>query len=393
MCFQILGRQGKTGDSGNNSAVDFSFSTPRKIVFGSGSLRDIGKEAAALGSRALLVTGKGFLRKTGRLDEIRGYLQAHGLEVAIFDQSPPEPHLDAVEEGMAECRAHGCDVVIAIGGGSAMDVGKAIASLVHAPGTIHEYFHGREIEKKGLPFIAVPTTAGSGAEVTTNAVLTDAEHHVKGSIRSPHMLADVALVDPDLTLSLPPQVIAYSGMDALCQAVESYVSRTSTPLTDALSGDAAVRLIRNLPHAYGKGDDLNARAEVALGSLMGGIAFSNSRLGLVHGMAHPVGMATGLPHGLICGLLLPPVMRFNMPVSEDKYSVLASRAGFADACALIAEVERLNSLMGLNDRLPDIRMSPDRRRELATQSLTAGSSSFNPRLATVEDIESILASL
>ena len=373
--------------------MDFSFGTARKIIFGSGRLRDIGKEAAALGSRVLLVTGKGFLRKTGRMEEIKGYLEEQGLKVAIFDDVPPEPHLDAVEEGIAECRKHDCDLVIAVGGGSALDVGKAIASLVHAPRTIDEYFHGREVEKKGLPFIAVPTTAGSGAEVTTNAVFTDAQHNVKGSIRSPHMLADVALVDPDLTLSLPPQVTAYSGMDALCQAIESYVSRTSTPLTDALSGDAAVRLIRNLPPAYENGDDLNARTEVALGSLMGGIAFSNSRLGLVHGMAHPVGIATGLPHGLICGLLLPLVMRFNMQVADAKYAVLARKAGLGSAVKLIAEIERLNSLMGLNDRLPEMRLSEDRRREVATQSVTAGSSSFNPRPATVDDVERILASL
>lgn len=385
--------QGKTHSSGNNTAVNFSFGTAGRIVFGSGRIRDIGKEAAALGSRVLLVTGRSFLRKTGRLGEIKGYLEDQGLEVGVFDAAPPEPDLDSVEQGMAACRAHDCDLVIAIGGGSAIDVGKAIASLVNAPNTIHEYFHGREVEKKGLPFIAIPTTAGSGAEVTANAVLTDADHHVKGSIRSRYMLADVALVDPDLTLSLPPRVTAYSGMDALCQAIESYVSRTSTPLTDALSGDAAVRLVLNLPLAYDKGDDLNARTEVALGSLMGGIAFSNSRLGLVHGMAHPVGMATGLPHGLICGLLLPLVMRFNMPVSVTKYSVLARNAGLGSAVKLVAEVERLNALMGLNDRLPEIRLSEERRREVATQSLTAGSTSFNPRPATVEDIEGILASL
>ena len=386
-------RQEKVQSGKNCIAVSFSFTTAKKIIFGSGCLRDIGREAAALGSRPLLVTGRSFLHKTGRMDEIRGYLREHGLQVVIFDQAPPEPHLDAVEEGMAECRAHDCDLVIGIGGGSAIDVGKAIASLVRAPRPIHEYFHGREVEKKGLPFIAVPTTAGSGAEATANAVLTDAEHQVKGSIRSPHMLADVALVDPDLTLSLPPEVTAYSGMDALCQAIESHVSRTSTPLTDALSGDAAVRLIRNLPQAYEKGDDLSARTEVALGSLMGAIAFSNSRLGLVHGMAHPVGIATGLPHGLICGLLLPPVIRFNMQVSDAKYSVLARNAGLGSAVTLIAEVERLNELMGLNDRLPEIRTSEDLRHEVATKSLTAGSSSFNPRPASVEDIEGILASL
>ena len=324
------------------------------------------------------------------MDEILGYLREQGLETTIFDQAPPEPDLQAVEQGMAECRAHDCDLVIAVGGGSAIDVGKTVAALMHAPGALHEYFHGREVEQKGLPFIAVPTTAGSGAEVTPNAVLTDPEHGVKASIRGYHMLADVALVDPELTLSLSPRTTAYSGMDALCQVIESFASRGSNPLTDALSGDAAVRLIRNLPIAYEKGDDLNARTEVALGSLMGGMAFSNSRLGLVHGMAHPLGIATGLPHGLICGLLLPLVMSFNMPVAEAKYSELATRAGVDN---LVSEIERLNSMMGLDARLPELRMGEDWIQKVAAQSVTAGSTSYNPRPVTAEDIEGILAFL
>lgn len=379
--------------------MDFSFCTVGRIVFGPGRLRDIGTEAAALGSHVFLVAGRSFLRRTGRLAEIEGYFGERSLAVTVFDEVPPEPSLEVVERGMAELRAHGCDMVAAIGGGSAIDVGKTIAALAPAPGTVREYFHGREVERKGLPFIAVPTTAGSGAEVTPNAVLVDEERGVKASIRSPHMLADVVIADPKLTLTLPAEITADSGMDALCQAIEAFVSRGSTPLTDALSADAAIRLISNLLPTYQRGDDVGLRTEVALGSLMSGMAFANARLGLVHGMAHPVGVLTGLPHGLVCALLLPEVMRFNMPAAAAKYALLAKRAGIADthvadeeaASALVGAIERLNADMALEGRRSELQVGTEKYPAVITQTLASGSTKSNPRPVSAEDVEAILA--
>ena len=381
--------------------MDFSFLTVGKVVFGSGRMRDIGAEAASLGSRVLLVVGRSFARRTGLLAEILGLLQGKSLEVVVFDAVPPEPSLSVVDLGIEKVRSCGCDVVAAIGGGSALDVGKAVAGLAHAPGTVREYFRGRQVEKKGLPFVAVATTAGSGAEVTPNAVLTDEDDNVKASIRSPYLYADVAIVDPNLTLTLPPEITAQSGMDALCQAMEAFVSLGATPLTDVLAEDAAVRLILNLPLAYAHGEDVGARTQVALGSLMGGMAFSNARLGLVHGLAHPLGVATGLPHGLICGLLLPAVMRFNMEVSAPKYADIARRAGIADvsgsdeavALDLPRAIKRLNAEMGLTAHLSGLRVSADKRPGIIAQALPSGSTKSNPRQVSAADIEGILAAL
>ena len=381
--------------------MEFSFETAGKIIFGAGKRSSVGIEAAALGSRVLLVAGKGSLRRAGVLAEIERHLAEQSLDVRLFDQVLSEPPLEAVEEGIEAARSHDSDVIVAVGGGSVIDVGKAVAGLTPAPSTVHDYFQGREVEEKGLRLIAMPTTAGSGAEVTANAVLTDTERAIKASIRSPHLLPDVAIVDPELTLSLPPDVTAHSGMDALCQAIEGLVSKGANPLTDVLAGDAAVRLIRCLRQAYEDGQDLELRTQVALGSLMSAIAFANSRLGLVHGMAHPLGVTTGLPHGLICAILLPEVIRFNLPVSGAKYARLAREAGLIDSeapdepavRALIRKIERLNTNMGIDARRAELRVPLESWASIVTQSLASGSTKSNPRPVGAEDVEAVLSAL
>jgi alcohol dehydrogenase class IV len=385
----------------SNLDMDFTLITVKRIIFGPGRFRDIGKEASGLGTRVFLVTGRSFLKKAGRFAEIEQLFTDAHMDVTVFDSVPPEPSLAVVEAGIKELKAHACDVVVAVGGGSALDVGKAIAGLAHAPGSVSEYFQGRAIGAKGLPFIAIPTTAGSGAEVTPNAVLTDTECGIKASIRSAHLMADIAIVDPELMLTCPRDVTAFSGMDALCQAVEAYVSRGATPLTDSLAADSAVRLIKNLPLAHQDGSDLHLRAEVALGSLMGAMAFTNARLGLVHGLAHPIGVLTGLPHGLICGLLLPIVMRFNLPTSTPKYAHVAREGEVADpfgsdedaAESLIAEVESLNSRMGLDAHRPKLHIPKHKWPDVTAQALSSGSTKSNPREATARDLQQMLDTL
>lgn len=380
--------------------MNFTYISVEKTVFGAGRFGDIGKEASTLGSHVLLVTGRSFLKRTGRLDDIRAALRERSMNLTVFDIVPPEPGLDIVEAGLNELKVHGCDVVVGVGGGSALDVAKAIAGLAKAPGTVQDYFAGKEIKHKGLPFIAVPTTAGSGSEMTPNAVLIDAEHGIKASIRSQYLLADVAIVDPELMLTCPPDITAFSGMDALCQALEALVSLGSTPMTDTLASDSAVRLLTNLPLAYENCNDLNLRSEVALGSMMGAMAFTNARLGLVHGLAHPFGVQTGLPHGLLCGLLLPVVMKFNMPVAGAKYAGIARRAGIVRcgtpdedaALALITDIERLNAVMGLDAYKPKLGIPKDKWPDVTAQTLSSGSTKSNPREVTVWDIQQILDS-
>ena len=216
-----------------------------------------------------------------------------------------------MNQGIKIARKKKSDVVIGLGGGSAMDAAKAIASLARQSGTIWEYHSGKKIEKEGLPFVAIPTTAWTGAEITNNSVLTDRKVSLKKSIRSPYMIARVALVDPDLTLFLPSQVTAYTGMDAFTQALESYVTRTSNPITDTLALQAIEIIFQNLPQAVANGKDAETRGKMALGSLLSAMAFSNSGLGAVHGLAHPIGARFGVPHGLACAILLPHVIGFN----------------------------------------------------------------------------------
>lgn len=374
--------------------ISFCFSTTNRILFGPGTVHDLGNETAGLGGkRILLVTGKRALRTSGHLTKIESCLHNAGLAVFPFSEVPPEPTLSVVERGIGILQAERCDAVVAVGGGSALDVGKAIAALASAPGSVHEYFYGRELERKGYPFVAVPTTAGTGAEVTSNSVLTDEIQGLKTSIRSRYMLPDVAIVDPELLLTAPPSVTASSGMDALCQAVEAFVSNGANPLTDTLAKDAAVRLLKYLPTAFEKGSDITARTETALGSLMGGIAFANARLGLAHGMAHPLGIVTGLPHGVICALLLPLVIRFNIPVVAEKYSILAQASGLEDASALADEIDRLNQVMQISDNIPKLRPPRDTWQKIITQTLASGSAKSNPRPVSKADVESILRSL
>lgn len=380
--------------------MNLTFQTAKKIIFGAGCIRDIGTEAASLGKNAFLITGKTFLRRTGWLDKVLNFLAESKIKVNIFEQVPPEPTISNAQWALDSFKQSTSDIVIGIGGGSALDVAKTVAVIGRQPGTIYEYFHGREVEQKGTPFIAIPTTAGSGSEVTPNSVLIDETERIKASIRTPLMLPDVAIVDPEFTLSLSKESTAYSGMDALSQAIEAYVSKGANPITDALAKSAAVRLLTNLPKAYHNGTDIEARTEVALGSLMGGIAFANARLGLVHGLAHPIGVITGLAHGLICALLLPFVMRFNLETSTIKYADLARAAGISNnsddnkaAEALVNHLERLNSEMDIEKQLTKLVLDRHYWPQIISQTLASGSAKSNPRQATAESVEQILETI
>ena len=221
-----------------------------------------------------------------------------------------------MDEATRIARAEGCDLVIALGGGSVIDAGKAVAGMIGNPGGVLDYLElvggGKPLPGPGAPFVAVPTTAGTGAEVTRNAVLDVPEHGVKASLRSPHLLARLAVVDPELTLSLPPHVTASTGMDALTQLIEPFVGNAANPLVDGVCREGLARAARSLASAYRDGSDLAAREDMALAALCGGIALANARLGAVHGFAGVLGGATGQAHGARCARLLPFVMEANV---------------------------------------------------------------------------------
>jgi alcohol dehydrogenase class IV len=246
---------------------------------------------------------------------------AEGIGISIFSVKG-EPTTDVVSLGTEQARDRACDLVIGFGGGSVLDTGKAIAALLTNDGQLMDYLEvigkGRPLARRPAPYIAIPTTAGTGAEVTRNAVLASPEHRVKVSLRSPLMLPRLALVDPELTYTLPPGVTASTGLDAFTQVVEPFVSNKANPLTDALCREGMARAARSLQPAYEDGDDRDARQDMAIVSLFGGLSLANAKLGAVHGFAGPLGGMFPAPHGTICARLLPHVMRVNVRALQER---------------------------------------------------------------------------
>jgi alcohol dehydrogenase class IV len=311
----------------------FEFATATRIVFGAGTLGQAAPAAAEMGSRVLLVTADAPDLEAPLLAQ----LEARRLPVTRLVASG-EPTIDSVGQGVQTARDAGCDVVIGLGGGSAMDTGKAIAALLTNGGQPLDYLevigHGKPITQPSAPWIAVPTTAGTGAEVTRNAVLGAPAQRVKVSLRSPLMLARLAIVDPELTYGLPQSVTAFTGLDALTQVLEPYVCQAPNPLTDALCREGMMRAARSLRRAYESGHDAAAREDMAIASLFGGLALANAKLGAVHGLAGPLGGMYPAPHGATCAALLPHVIAANV-------AALTRRAGDHAALERYDEVARI----------------------------------------------------
>jgi alcohol dehydrogenase class IV len=297
--------------------MNFEFATVSRIIFGPGRVGEVGALASALGSRALVVTGK----DVARVEPAEKLLRDAGVAAELFAVAG-EPTIDMVGQGVEAARNARADLVVGFGGGSAIDAAKAIAALTTNEGEPLDYLEvigqGNPLTIPPLPMIAVPTTAGTGAEVTKNAVLASPEHEVKVSLRHPLMLPDVALVDPELTHPLPPDITAATGLDALTQLIEPYTSCRANPMTDGLCVEGIRRAARSLRLAFEYPSDAEAREGMALASLFGGLALANSGLGAVHGFAGPLGGMFSAPHGAICAALLPHVMRANVAALRDR---------------------------------------------------------------------------
>lgn len=299
---------------GPRGVASFEFFAPPLIVFGRGRLGELGRLVAARGRRALLVTGERFLEASGLMAEITGLLAGAGVAATPYRVSG-EPDVEAADAGAELARRESCDVIVAVGGGSAIDAGKAIGALATNGGSALDYMEvvgrGLRLERPSLPVVAVPTTAGTGAEATRNAVLGHAASRRKASLRSPHLLPQVALVDPSLTDSLPRAVTAASGLDALTQLIEACLSRRANPMASALALDGIRRAVRALPRAWADGGDRAARDDMALAALESGLALTSAGLGAVHGLSGPLGGAFPVPHGIACAALLPHAFAAN----------------------------------------------------------------------------------
>jgi len=293
----------------------FEFATANRIIFGAGKLNELGKQIEGNWKRLLLVRG----RSSNVVARPREILSSQNVSVAEF-QVHGEPTIDVVQAGREIARD--CDIVIGLGGGSVLDAGKAIAALVTNPGEITDYLEvvgkGRPLLNAPLPYIAIPTTAGTGSEVTRNAVIEAPEQNVKVSLRSPLMLPRLALVDPELTYDLPPEITASSGLDALTQCIEPFVSVKANPMTEGICREGIRYAAHSLRRAYENGSDPQARQDMSLAALFGGLALANAALGAVHGFAGPLGGMLHAPHGVICARLLPFVMEANIRALEKR---------------------------------------------------------------------------
>ncbi len=306
-----------------HAMIPFEFRLPGRVLFGRGRLSEAGKLAGDWGRFAFVVTGS----SSQRAAPLVNLLEGAGLKVELLAVAG-EPTLAAIESGVDRARKSGADLVIGFGGGSALDAAKAIAALATNPGSILDYLEvigaGRAISQEPLPVIAIPTTAGTGAEASRNAVLSSPEHKVKASLRSPRMLPKAAIVDPELTYGMPPGITAITGLDALTQLIEAFVSSRANSFTDTLCRDGIGRIAVALPTAcahasltphdpaWSDPQYCAAREEMALASLWSGVALANAGLGAVHGFAGPLGGTFDAPHGAICAALLPNVMRANI---------------------------------------------------------------------------------
>jgi alcohol dehydrogenase class IV len=379
--------------------MKFEFATASRIVFGQGTVKKVAPMASEMGNLALLITGHNVERAAPLLESLKNA----GMQIVTFSVSG-EPTIKLTIEGVELARQNASDIVIGMGGGSVIDTAKAIAALLTNCGDIIEYLEvigqGKPLSNPSAPCIAIPTTAGTGAEVTKNSVLTSQEHKVKVSLRSPTMLPDLAVVDPELTYSMPPSLTASTGLDAFTQILEPFVSVKSNPLTDTLCIEGLKRAAHSLRRAFRDGSDTKAREDMAIVSLFGGLALANSKLGAIHGIAGPMGGMFPVPHGVICARLLPFVVEANVKALRRNNSqqyllrydqvaqVLTGKpnakaeegiAGIHDLCDAL-DIPELSDFGIMEDHFPD----------LIVRSKKASSMKGNPVNLTDEELTEIL---
>jgi alcohol dehydrogenase class IV len=375
----------------------FEFGTAGRIIFGAGRSAELAEVLAGLGSRVLVCTGANPGRHAGLLSEL-------GLPAEVFPVAG-EPTVELAAAAVAAAREHGADVVAAIGGGSVIDAAKAVAVLLANGGDPLDYLEvvgsGHKITRPAMPCVAVPTTAGTGAEVTANAVLAAPEHRLKASLRSPLMIPRVALVDPALTVSCSPPVTAASGLDALTQCLEPLVGTKANPLTDAAAAEGLRRAAIGLRAAYADGGDLAARADMAVCGLLGGIALANAKLGAVHGLAGVVGGTAAVPHGVACAALLAPVIEANVRELRagqpghpalDRYALAArlltgrASATIEDGIAWLRQTADLLEVPGL----AAYGLGAEHADEVAAKAIRSSSMQGNPVALSVGQLRDIL---
>jgi len=376
----------------------FSFTGARKIVFGNGSFQQLPEHIRELQAKRPLIVLDKQLAATGMKEQVVELLKKSGMECQIFDKVDPEPKISLADEGAKLALKAKCDIVVGIGGGSAMDVAKAIAVMATNKGKAVDYLGLNKVPGPGLPKIMIPTTAGTGSEVTFTSVFVRPDLKKKEGMNSPFLYPDLALLDPLLTVSLPPGPTASTGIDALCHAIESYTSINASPISELLSLEAIALISENLRTAVHDGTNIVAREKMLLGSLYAGLGLANAGVTAVHSLSYPLGGRYGIPHGLANTVLLPHVMSFNISGAQEKFVDIAEAMGemveglpLREAAYLA--VEAVNALVedcGIQTNLEDLGISEDDFEEMAKIAMTvARPLANNPRQVTLEDAVAI----
>ena len=378
----------------------FEIATATRIIFGPGCARELTALAKEFGGAVLIVTGS----STRRAEPLFAELHKQGVSTAAFPIAD-EPSVPLIEEGIARAREAGCQWVIGFGGGSALDSGKAIAAMLANDGELLDYLEvigrGKTLSKPSVPFVAVPTTAGTGSEVTRNAVLSSPAHRVKVSLRSPLMLPRVALVDPELTYDLPPDVTASTGLDALTQVIEPYLCSRANPMTDAVCVEGITRAARSLRAACENGRNTQAREDMSVASLFGGFALANAGLGAVHGFAGPIGGMFPAPHGAVCAALLPHVMAVNFRALTERQPGHPVLGRFERVARLLTGRDHASARDGVEwvqELVADLKIpglahygiTPEHTAELVEKATHASSMKANPIALTPVELSGIL---
>jgi len=369
----------------------FDYQLPTRIRFGWGRLAEIGQAVGQLGGRKVfLVTGRRSARASGLLDRLRDFLKDFDLEV--FDRVEENPTIETVDQGADQCRRSGCDLVVGLGGGSALDAAKAVAMLQRNPGSIREYLdQERTCQTKGLPLVALPTTSGTGSEVTPFAVITHPAKRAKPAVAPVQMFPDLALVDPELTVSMPLEVTASSGLDALCQAVEGFWSTRANPLTRSLSSQGIILAMRHLEAAC-RDKDRPSVTGMALASHLTGIQMSSLGNTAIHPLSYPFTMDYHVPHGFACAVFLPAFLRFNAGAIEEDLADVLRALGLDSAAALAGAIDELMDRLKAPKRLGQFGVKAEDLPGLVRRGL-GKSTAWNPRPLKEEDILGICRSL
>lgn len=373
------------------SDLSFNYNNPTKIVFGAGAVNDIGPEMDSLNKkRAVIITDEGLVA-TGIIDRIKNLLGKRC--VGIFSEVKPDTGVYIIDRGVKYAKGLDADILISVGGGSSIDTAKAMAILLTEGGRLEDYQGWQILKRPLIPHIAVPTTAGTGSEVTYIAVVKDHDRGIKLVFGDNHLIPNTAILDPELTINLSPDITAATGMDALSHAVESMHSLQRQPIADGLALQAIRMIFRYLPQCVENGNDIAARGQQQIAATIAGIAFSNAQLGIVHAMAHAVGGKFGVPHGIANAILLPYGMEYNLGVCEKEYAAIADAAGIdvhkktlREAAEMsIYAVKRLTEEIGLSMRLSDVNVLKEGLHACAEDAMADPAIIYNPRTPSGPD--------